>query len=356
MEVIMLSPDRNTEPKRGWMLAAAAVVGLALVGGLVYATTRSDDPTVPADTPVATLPAEPAPDAEVDPDEDAVVSPAPDPTTATEVETPVEITEPGTVTGTFSTEDVVPTTAPSSAGLIGDEAWQATTVFEGQMTGTAPGTWQAWELSATDALRLGESVFTGTIEGLGSGTLTYSEQWTIRLGFTNAKATITGGTGDFEGAYGSATFEPAPEAPADRPAGTYSWNITVPPKGSLVTVTATGTETTTEYLRPPESNGWTETSSLEGSLVGIANGSGLGYGNPFGGAAFATSSWEFTGTILGLGTGTMTYDRISESTSEGVKSWYDVITGGTGDFEGITGTGQASNGSYIYVLNAPVNQ
>ncbi len=84
MEVIMLSPDRNDQPKRGWMLAAAAVAGLALVGGLVFATTRSDD-TAPADTPTATLPAEPAPDAEVDPDTDAVVAPAPDPTTAAEV-------------------------------------------------------------------------------------------------------------------------------------------------------------------------------------------------------------------------------------------------------------------------------
>jgi hypothetical protein len=64
MEVIMLSPDRNDSPKRGWMLAAAAVAGLALVGGLVFATTRSDD-TVPADSPTATLPAEPAPDAEL---------------------------------------------------------------------------------------------------------------------------------------------------------------------------------------------------------------------------------------------------------------------------------------------------
>ncbi len=62
MEVIMLSPDRNDSPKRGWMLAAAAGV-IILIGGLVFATTRSDDDTVPADTPQATLPAEPAPDA-----------------------------------------------------------------------------------------------------------------------------------------------------------------------------------------------------------------------------------------------------------------------------------------------------
>ena len=68
------------------------------------------------------------------------------------------------------------------------------------------------------------------------------------------------------------------------------------------------------------------------------------------------SSWEFTGTIDGLGTGTMTYDRFFDRTAEG-ENWFDVVTGGTGDFEGITGTGQnGPNGSYLYTLSAPVNQ
>ena len=354
MEVIMLSPDRNNSPKRGWMLAAAAVAGLALVGGLVFATTRSDDDTVPADTPTATLPAEPAPDAEVDPDAEAVVVPAPDPTAAAEV-APTTIAAPGTVAGTFSTEEVVSTTSPSSSGLIGDEAWQATTVYEGQMTGAAPGTWQTWDLSLTEKFRAGEHVFTGTIEGLGSGTLTYSDQWTIVGDFTNAKATITGGTGDFEGAYGSAVLKTNPADPGDRTTGTYSWNISVPPKGSLVAVNATGTRTTVEYNLPPGSNGFSETQNLEGSLIGSARGSGQGWGNP-GGISTAVSSWEFTGTIDGLGTGTMTYDRFFDRTAEG-ENWFDVVTGGTGDFEGITGTGQnGPNGSYLYTLSAPVNQ
>ena len=47
------------------------------------------------------------------------------------------------------------------------------------------------------------------------------------------------------------------------------------------------------------------------------------------------------------------------TTEEGV-NWMDVVTGGTGDFEGITGTGRhdpdGDVGSYIFVLTAPVNQ
>ena len=78
MEVIMLSPDRNDSPKRGRMLAAAAGI-IVLIGGLVFAITRSDDDTVPADTPQVTLPAEPAPEADAQLDDEAVVEPDADP-------------------------------------------------------------------------------------------------------------------------------------------------------------------------------------------------------------------------------------------------------------------------------------
>lgn len=364
MEVIMLSPDRNDQPKRGWMLAAAAVAGLALIGGLVFATANSDDDTVPADPPTATLPAEPAPDAEADPDSDAVVVPAPEPTTAAEVTPePEPVPEPVTVTltGTFSTEDVVATTAPNSSGLTGEAALQATTVFEGQMAGTAPGIWQTWDLGeggepSGGELRVGEHVFTGTIEGLGSGTLTYTDEWLTIGDLATGKAAITGGTGDFEGAYGSAVLDPVPAAPGDSSAGTYSWDITVPPTGSLVTVIATGRATSIVTLDSESTNTWTGTGGFTGSIVGLApaRGSGQGWGSRV--DNYGTSRWVFTGTIDGLGTGTITYDRIGFDNGLG-GTWFDVVVDGTDELEGITGTGQvAADGSYTYTLTAPVNQ
>ena len=64
-------PTRGANPSAavGRRRLRAAVAALALVGGLVFATTRTDDDTVPADTPEVTTPADPAPDAEVDPDD-----------------------------------------------------------------------------------------------------------------------------------------------------------------------------------------------------------------------------------------------------------------------------------------------
>ena len=57
MEVILLSSDGN-EPanrSRSWMLVAASVAALAVVGGLLVAANRDVD-TGPADEPVATVP------------------------------------------------------------------------------------------------------------------------------------------------------------------------------------------------------------------------------------------------------------------------------------------------------------
>ena len=66
LEVIMLSPDRNESPNTSqrWMMVAASVAALALVGGLIFAATRADEDPVPADQPAPTVPAEPVDDDE----------------------------------------------------------------------------------------------------------------------------------------------------------------------------------------------------------------------------------------------------------------------------------------------------
>ena len=90
LEVIMLASDRNeARPRtRTWMMVAAAIAALALIGGLIVAGTRVDEDPVPADEPEATVPA-------VEPESDAdAASAEPLPFAGTDVE-PGRYSSPG---------------------------------------------------------------------------------------------------------------------------------------------------------------------------------------------------------------------------------------------------------------------
>jgi hypothetical protein len=362
MEVIMLSPDRNDQPKRGWMLAAAAVAGLALVGGLVFATTRSDDDTVPADTPTATLPTEPAPDAEVDPDTDAVVVPAPEPTTAAEVvPDPVPESVTVTLTGTFSATKEFQS-ALSRTGLVGEQTWVGRTQFEGPISGTGYDTGQLWNIPG-GSFEYIEGDLTATIEGLGVGSLNYHGSAQNVDGVWSSESVIAFGTAAFEGASGTLVLTPDPATPNDSRTGTYEWTITVPPKGSLETVTVNGNGSDQDFAAGrSDVEGevpYSATSVFEGDMTGLAPHTGTAWVlNPT--MTVGVGSFEFTGDIAGLGTGTMTYTDVW--VNENGSSVYTVyITGGTGDFEGITGTGRFLDSeteaySYEFVLTAPVGR
>ncbi len=362
-EVIMLSPDRNDSPKRGWMLAAAAVAGLALIGGLVFATNRSDDDTVPVDTPEVTVPVEPAPDAQVDPDAEAVVVPVPEPTTAAEV-TPEPEPEPPaepvsvSVTGTFSDSGVM------EADVKGQPGYQGTTTFAGEMVGDAPWTSRSWTLpDATTIIGAGDFEFSGTIEGLGTGTLSFTDEQRTVDGVWTSTGWISSGTGDFEGAIGTVEFVADPASPdLTAGTGTYSFDITVPPAQSLVSTTVTGQYYEGSSGPPVAADGsavYSGTITFEGSVGGSSAVDGtiwvLDDRNQ---VARATNA--FRGTIEGIGEGTMTFRETWTKTGEFYDPATAVITGGSGDFEGISGTidwfpgSGPTGGRYEMTVTAPV--
>lgn len=153
MEVIMLSPDRTTEPKRGWMMAAAAVAAL-VVGGLVFAMTRSGDDVAPADTATLPLPTAPAPDTTIG---------APATTAAPEATDPAEdaVSEPIVVEGGY----VAIHTPVELPGGLTYGMW-----MDGDTSGQVP-----------DTDMLGQGAFFGTITTTG-GQITGGEgSWVIRL-------------------------------------------------------------------------------------------------------------------------------------------------------------------------------
>jgi len=351
----MLSPDRNDSPKRGRMLAAAAGV-IVLIGGLVFAITRSDDDTVPADTPQVTLPAEPAPEADaqlddeavVEPDADPVVEPTPEPTAATEtVPAPEPVAEAVSVTVTGSISD-------DTAVVEGDQMvmLSGTRTYEGDLAGTGPFTGQEWLLPDGSRIGFGNADFTGSVGGLGSGTLALAVEWQVDDAGSTSTATITGGTGDFAGATGTGISGDL---------GTYSWNITVPPADSLVTVDAVGTAFDPDFAAQPTDVDWSVTyganTELTGDIEGVAPHTGTAW--VFDNSTVGRGDFEFTGTIAGLGTGTMTYTDYWVFADDAT-TYTVFVTGGTGDFEGITGTGvfldEGDIDGYEFTLTAPIGR
>lgn len=241
-EIIMLT-DNTIRTKRWPLFAAAAAVVALLVGGLALIN-RDDGEQQPADTPA--------------PPELEIVPPQPD---------DVETDDP---TAPETADEVVPDaqeqendqTPPAAEQDTADPVFvgEATSTYDGVRTigepredGTRPvsGTWTldgdlTGEVTLTgsnfsvppngDLGGTTDYVFTGTVDGLGTGTLTFSDEWVtdLRNGGVATTITVTGGTGDLEGATGSAelsdrqiTYEGSDELIT----GTITFTIVMPPSG-----------------------------------------------------------------------------------------------------------------------------
>lgn len=136
MEVIMLAPNDHDPSRRNrtWLLIAASVAAIALVGGLIVAASRTGDDNAPADRP--TVPSTPTSDPgetgetdgelTVDPNAEQETGAAPPPTIlADDTLPPVSLQTTGTWTGTcafgnFLMNDDGSLTAPQTCSQEGD--------------------------------------------------------------------------------------------------------------------------------------------------------------------------------------------------------------------------------------------
>ena len=96
----------------------------------------------------------------------------------------------------------------------------------------------------------------------------------------------------------------------------------------------------------------TYTTSFDGDLVGTAPAVGWRTPHEADDGSDGDSSATFTGTIAGVGEGTLTTEEIFTSAS-GTFASVSVITGGTGDFEGARGYSKIDQGSYVYEIEIP---
>jgi hypothetical protein len=234
-----------------------------------------------------------------------------------------------TATGTWSDEGYAET--PREDSTTRDVTY--TTHYEGDLTGSAPTVgWRTPHENDPGSDGGSSATFTGTLEGVGEGTLTTEEVYTSPPGAFLSVSLITGGTGDFAGARGYSRIDQ----------GEYVFEIELP--SAPVERTRTVDLTTS----------WIDDHFVESGpdADGVLTGTGVtNFGGQLSGPAAwmgtrqqaADSNWigsgdfGFTGTIEGIGTGTLTMRDSWRSTPTG--EWVDamIVTGGTGDFAGAGG-------------------
>ena len=184
----------------------------------------------------------------------------------------------------------------------------------------------------------GRMVFSGEIDGLGTGTLTYREEYISLPAFLSV-AVIVDGTGDFAGAGGWALFNP------DNVAGTYEFHIEIPPVAPsdvpTRTIEASATSTRTDETEIPTGDDtFTYTGSEEtaGDIVGTRRFAGRSTLES-GGTGRGVDTSVFTGSIEGVGSGTMTFETVWRADpATGDHIGVARITGGTDDFAGAGGS------------------
>jgi hypothetical protein len=267
-EIIMLTD--NTMPARRWPLVAAAAAVIALaIGAIVSFGTGGDDEQIPSE-PVPTV--QPPPDdTETDAIVDGMTGDADAGDTATD-----DAADATTRTVTLSGTSEVSTVIDESTPGVGEWSSTGTLTADGvEFESTGSGAFEAANREWSD----GDVTFvlTGTVDGIGSGSLTITGQ-VVRRGDDDriSDATVTEAAGAFDGATGtySSVVRVGPGT------GTWSLTLTLPSdrfaddfaEPPAIAPIATPTETATELTAgadPDRGTARLEAGTYRTDLLGI---------------------------------------------------------------------------------------
>lgn len=232
-----------------------------------------------------------------------------------------------TASGSWSDDGYTETPRDGDATL--DVEYTTTFVGELDGVGLSTGTRTPHENDAgSDGAAVVE--FTGSVAGVGEGTLTFREIFSTGEGPFFSVATIIDGTGDLAGARGFVQFG----------IGSYELDIEVPTnpveRTRVFELTASSTESdVVESLQDDGSLLRTGITTYTGQLTGQAP--WVGTGASSNGVESLHTDVAFSGTIEGIGTGTLVLRTLSRSDEAGYWSEAAAVISGTGDFAGAGG-------------------
>lgn len=232
-----------------------------------------------------------------------------------------------TATGSWSDAGYTETSRDGDATL--DVAY--TTTFEGVLDGVGHGTGTRTPHENDNGSDGGAVIeFTGSVDGVGDGTLTFREVFSTGSGPFFSVAAIIDGTGDLAGSRGYLQFD----------TGSYELDIEVPistvESSRVFELTTSSSETdVVESVQDDGSLLRTGITTYIGQLTGQAP--WVGNGSASNGVDTSYTDQPFSGTIDGVGSGTLIVRSVRRGDEAGYRTEAAVIIGGTGDFAGAGG-------------------
>ncbi|MCB0968403.1 MAG: hypothetical protein KDB37_16345 [Ilumatobacter sp.] len=231
-------------------------------------------------------------------------------------------------------DDGVVEQPPAADGSV---SYTGRTTFAGQLAGDTP--FVGVKQLGADGIWIGtdELAFTGTIDGIGTGTLRMTDVWRSDQNghYVNALR-IVGGTGDFEGADGWLLLRSTDGGTT----GAGTGEIRVPATGSLRW--AGTVETTFGSVDADNRTAYSSVATYFGDIEGTLSAEGVEQHDADAPANTTSSTGSATGsgtiTVVGVGTGTITFDEEWWSDVDGHVIGEATITSADGDLAGMTRT------------------
>ncbi len=162
-----------------------------------------------------------------------------------------QLTGGSAVSGTWVNPTAIVITSITPDGAKFDIVYTSGTQWHGSLEGTTAFTaTNLFDPATNDSTGTIDETFTGSIPGVGSGTLRFTEQYSLHQGIVSLDATVVSGTGQLSTVTGTIHFDGTSDDQGIGN-GTYAGTLQLPPPTSSTSTTSTTAPSTTTQVPAP---------------------------------------------------------------------------------------------------------